>query len=842
LSKLRLSRGDATKWANRVFRSESSRAALILIVILNILFFPCVWGNKTMLESARLWPSIVPTGALAEKTEPITWGKTADGAAAAWFFEPALAVTGNDYWSGTLPLWNPYQAYGQPFAAGMQAQPFFPLTILLSLHVTPWTYNLYLLTRLFIAGFFTYLFLRLFLDFLPAVTGGVAIMLGGYYLLEMVMPHLSVEMLTPAAFFAGERLLRRHSYGNLLAFTAILFLINLGGMPESALLLFALLYCYLVLRIAVEVEIREWFAAAGWILLPSLAALCLSSVILLPFVEFLRHGYNTHDLAGTGGAMPGLLFHWFSANVFNYLFPLLYGPYRELSNEFGIIVFFFILISLFGIFAKSKHPAKPEAESRLRFITIFFLICLALLAMKRYGVQPINEIGRLPFFRLVDMYKYDEALVTFCAAVLCGVGAQRLLRRDLPQTVIAIGLVVAFAMIPLAAYEGQSTIVGELKSGLEGRQVPAKYPEIALGLAAIVLFFLAISVFLFDKRRRRLGVAVLLLLTTELSLNFVPSIYYIDAHLPTEARDPYAGAPYVTFLQRHTENLERIFARESVLYPDWASVFRLGDIRDLDAMYYWRYLPFLRNFIQPPPFARASELWDRFDGADLPYNFGTALERRLLQLSSAKYVISMTPYAAAPFKLVYDREVKIYEFPEVLPRAALYYQAEVESGAGDVLKKLADPGFNIFQTALLERANVKSVPGSTVAQLARGTAKPAESARISSYGPSSVEIDASPSRDSLLVLNDSAYPGWTATVDGRTARLLTVNFLFRGVMLKAGRHVVRFVYRPKPFYEGLALAGLTVLGLAIPGLRSLRNRRKNTGSAVTPDTSLAART
>lgn len=811
------------KWTAKLLRSESTLAAAILIIILNIVFFPCVWGNKTMLESARLWPSIMPTGAWAEKTEPITWGKTADGAAAAWFFEPSLAVTAHDYWTGTLPLWNPYQGYGQPFAADMQAQPFFPLTILIASHVTERTYDLYLLTRLLIAGFFTYLFLRLFVDFLPALAGGIAMMLGGYSILEIVMPHLSVEMLSPAALFTGERLLRRRSYGSAVAFAIVLFLMNLGGMPESALLALALVYCYLAFRIVVEFDFRESLAAAGQIALASVAGLGLSCVVLLPFLEFLRHGYNTHDLVGTGGAIPGLFSHEFGANIFNYLFPLIYGPYHELSNEFGIVVFFLILISLFGLFTKAK---QTQTGTRLRSLTFFFLLALTLLAMKRYGMHPVSEIGRLPLFRLVDMYKYDEALITLSAAMLCGVGAHRLLRSELPKAVIAVAFVIAFAMIPLAAYVGQAAILDEVK-GHHLPPVPVKFPEIALGLAAISLFALAISVFVFEKRPMWLGAALAVLLTTELALNFIPAVYYIDAHLPSDVRNPYQGAPYIKFLQQHTPKYERVFARDSILYPDWASVFQLGDIRDLDAMYFRRYLPFIRNFIQPGPFVRASELWDRFTGADLPYDFSTELQRRLLQLSSVKYLLTTAPYAAGPFQLIYDHEVKVYEFSDVLPRAALFHRAEIAQDAGEVLKRLSDPNFNIFDTVLLEPSQAAR---GAVAKLGQGTSKPVEAAEIVSYRPQRIEIHAAPTADAILVLNDSAYPGWTATVDGESAPLVTANFLFRGVMLKPGRHVIRFAYRPKPFYLGATIAGMTMVGLCIPTLH--RFRRRGTGNAV----------
>ena len=98
-----------------------------------------------------------------------------------------------------FPLWNPYNAYGTPFAAAMQPQPFFPLTALLSLHPTPWTYNIFIIARLLLAGILTFLFARLFLDYAAAVFASIAFMLNGYFIVFLGMPHLSVDVLLPGS-------------------------------------------------------------------------------------------------------------------------------------------------------------------------------------------------------------------------------------------------------------------------------------------------------------------------------------------------------------------------------------------------------------------------------------------------------------------------------------------------------------------------------------------------------------------------------------------------------------------------------------------------------------------
>ena len=48
----------------------------------------------------------------------------------------------------------------------------------------------------------------------------------------------------------------------------------------------------------------------------------------------------------------------------------------------------------------------------------------------------------------------------------------------------------------------------------------------------------------------------------------------------------------------------------------------------------------------------------------------------------------------------------------------------------------------------------------------------------------------------FVVLNDVWHPWWRVSVDGRPARLLRANVLFRAVAVPKGRHLVRFTFRP----------------------------------------------
>jgi uncharacterized membrane protein YfhO len=88
-----------------------------------------------------------------------------------------------------------------------------------------------------------------------------------------------------------------------------------------------------------------------------------------------------------------------------------------------------------------------------------------------------------------------------------------------------------------------------------------------------------------------------------------------------------------------------------------------------------------------------------------------------------------------------------------------------------------------------------------------------------------VEVDA-PS-DGHLVVMDTIYPGWKATVDGRPAELLPANWMGRAVAVTRGPHRVEMTFAPASVRVGLfitlaALAGCLAFGIAAAGSRRRR--------------------
>ena len=81
---------------------------------------------------------------------------------------------------------------------------------------------------------------------------------------------------------------------------------------------------------------------------------------------------------------------------------------------------------------------------------------------------------------------------------------------------------------------------------------------------------------------------------------------------------------------------------------------------------------------------------------------------------------------------------------------------------------------------------------------------------VTRYAPAKISISADLSCDGMVVLSDTYYPGWYASVDGHPAKIYEVDLALRGVPVPKGQHAVTFQYRPRSVLWG---AGLTLAGM-----------------------------
>jgi hypothetical protein len=144
--------------------------------------------------------------------------------------------------------------------------------------------------------------------------------------------------------------------------------------------------------------------------------------------------------------------------------------------------------------------------------------------------------------------------------------------------------------------------------------------------------------------------------------------------------------------------------------------------------------------------------------------------------------------------------LKVFEDPAaVLPRAWIVHRVRV---AADAAREVRSGSFPLDAEAVVEAPDspleVRCDAPSTASVVSR---------RLHS-----VAMEADAACRGLLILSETFYPGWEATVDGKPAPIIRANVALRGVALEKGRHRVEMRYRPRSVYTGLAL---TLVGLAL---------------------------
>jgi hypothetical protein len=148
-------------------------------------------------------------------------------------------------------------------------------------------------------------------------------------------------------------------------------------------------------------------------------------------------------------------------------------------------------------------------------------------------------------------------------------------------------------------------------------------------------------------------------------------------------------------------------------------------------------------------------------------------------------------------------QVIIYENTAALPHAWLVHDVRQADGMN---------GAQAFAAGTLDPRVTATVDGAPPAVAAAPRTTP-DQAAVTEYQPDYLAVTVKASANGFLVLSDVYADGWKATVDGKEARIYRANGALRGVAVPAGEHTVQFTYAPAALKLGLAITGVTGLGM-----------------------------
>ena len=791
------------------------------------------------------------------------------------------------YAAGQFPLWNPFILAGQPFLAGAQNGSLYPLGVLFYLLPLPQAYAWFIALHLWLGALFaSWLARTLGATRLGGVVAGVSFAFCGYLVVSFLWPMVvSTAIWLPALLATIERLFRGAGFRPALVAlgAGIVGMQFLAGHLEMSLYLLLTAGIYTAVRLIGELRAgrraRALIAGAGALAMVALGA-GLAAIQLVPFAEAIRANVRSgwSDYAETVGyAMPRD--RWIAFFVPDYFgnpshhtyLDLLDGELRSAEHVradgeprydtewsgknyvegtvyLGILP---LLLALVGVAARPS--AGGLALGVVAVMALLFAFGTPLYALLYYGLPGVNQL-HTPF-----RWVYPFSL---CVAVLAGLGASALTRapaddRPTKQDVclrrraltadhpghgggeppsrwaIRIGLAaavlgtlgVAALLLVLPFAEAAVGLAGrllarspELRAGFgEARALFSYQYTNALG-SATLLAASGLALWLGARRRTPIvGAAAVALLVGDLFS------FGIGFNTVADTR-PLGVVPLPIQAIRADPGLFRVvtYGEDDTLPSNTNMLFDLQDVRGYDTIILREYVDYL-ELIEPQrgiPFSKVAKLFDE-----------RSLASPLLDLLNVKYVLTSKTVRQPGYTLVYEDDgVRVYRNERALPRAFIVMRALPAADRAAALRLVGDPGFDPRSSVVLEgRGDAAEAPGGA----AVGGASPAIPAEVVEYGVNRVAVRASAPEGGVLVLGDTFFDGWTATVDGVARPLLRANALVRAVELAPGAHDVVFEYRPLSFRLGALVSFLAAVGLALLGGAALWGRVGSTAAPAT---------
>lgn len=744
-----------------------------------------------------------------------------------------------------FPLWNPFLQGGMPYVAAMHGDIFYPTFLLRSFLPTDVAMTWGFVIHVILAGVFTFGFLRAAgLSFYPALIGGLAYLMSGP-IAGLVSPghdgKLFVSALLPLACWLltlGVRHGRAWTWG------ALALVVGLGVLsPHPQLLQYMLLAAgsyglWLALerqqgtsRVPRPVAFRRLGYALGAVLL----GFAMGAIQYLPVREYvdwspraggkgwehaISYSMPLEELVSTYvPQFSGILDAYWGRNMIHFH-----------SEYFGAAALF---LAVAGLFWTDRAGSRGFSRFWLGAFIVSLLWTLG-------GFTPFYRI----VYALVPGTSYFRAPSTmmyvtmFSVAVLAALGTERLLAGRLGRRYV-IGWVVAGALIAFMATAGGLT---NLAAGvaLPGREqlALANHGALVLGAWRSFVFVLIAAGIAWALSTRRLAprvAAIALALAMVVDCwsvlrnywQFVPGAAVVYAADPTIAamkreREPFRVLPLE--LARPAFGLAggAVF-RDPFLGGDALMVHEVPNVLGYHGNELGRYQQLADpNALLQNPGLRGM-LNVRYLLTDV------APDAQLDPGNPALTFPAMLPgleHVVGPVQNAAGSTVHLYRFTGTA-EAAWVASSIVKAPDGGVLATVRDPRFTELvrhRVALFDSA--AAVPAqATDAPLAEPSAIRASVERFSPESMT-VRLDAPAPAGSALVVSENFYPGWQATVQGKSVPVHRANYTLMGIALPHGATRIDLSFRSQPYETGklvtlLALAA--ALALTIAG--ALRARR-----------------
>jgi hypothetical protein len=716
--------------------------------------------------------------------------------------------------SGSIPEWNPYLFGGMPYVAAQHGDIFYPTAWLRWFLPIDTAMNLGFFAHLVLAGATMYALLSaLRLGWIGAVAGGLAYELTGI-VASLVKPghdgKLFVSALAPLAFLALLRAIRdrRPSGHALLALTVGLCMLSPHYQMTYYLLVAAGLWAgYLAFLDPERRPGIRWAVELGLALGAVLLGLAVAAIQVLPFLSYIP--FSPRAAGGpSGGWEYATSFSMPPEEIFTTVLPQFNGVlehywgrnFFKLHTEYlGALV---VVLAVLGV----RDRPRKRLVLALGGIAVLFLL--------------ISFGGHTPFYRLwyevMPMMKKVRApgmaffLVALPTAVFAGLGADRLVRREttVKELLIPLGVLgllallgavgalggVGLAFVPPELAERVMANAGDLQGG---------------GVRLLVVALLGGAVLWAVGQGRIAGVAA----AGAIAAAITADLWSVD-RLFFQFKEPAA----------------RLYADDAITTRLRAlpKPFRVLDV----GVYQGSYL--MAHDIQTMLGYHGNEVrfYDELMGGKNEWrnvgspNLHELLAVRFLLLPDSQavpgyhQVLGRTPTTPGSVGVLLERDT-VPPYVRVVPGAAKLPEDQI-------VPTVVDARFPVNTVVLLP--DTSSVSPAPIPAL--GADSTSVKASLADWAPGRmrVTLDGSETRPMYLIIGETWYPDWHASVDGKPAVVHRGDHALITVVLPPGAKEVSLHFASARYARGklvTLLALLVIAGLFVWSAR--RGRRAADG-------------
>jgi hypothetical protein len=752
--------------------------------------------------------------------------------------------------STSFSPWNPSVQAGKYVYADVLYQSFYPPNlIILSLLPNTLGFNLYLLVHYAFAGLFMYLYLSsLRLTTYSAFVGGLSFMVCGFLCAHKGHEYIICSAVwLPLALYFVQRYAERQRLLSIGGAAIPLSLSILAGFPQITLYSSVLILAYLTFTIFHSERLHGWnvklaHALCATFLLLFLTGLlgCLPVFAVAETLPYLTRDRLTYEMFTSDSFPPWQLLTFLIPNLFggvNRHVPM-YGP---ATTVFAAEVYPYIgMLPL--AFAVGCFSIRRAAGFQAKFWIGTTIVALVLAFG---GMTPVYRLlFYIPIYNLFRVPARHLFEVDFALSVLAALGLDYFLRQF---RLTARPFYIRSILIVVSLIFGSSLLLAAIfrsfTAGLFSRLIPIPDSAVLnyyyhLGdvreviarnlswqnatILLPVLFFAAAGTIVVLAPRTGRKMALLIAIPIVVLADSFLASYRMYDNPSTDSLYSRTSRPELDFVE--SKNFDRAHYRIFPVDFDLGSTARLTSTYHLLKTYPY---PLLNMFNGLSVINDYGPFWLKRYQAVTRFGAGGTMQaanfqnRKMLSILGTRYLMVLSPESKRSieesnvqfeadgttntfyFVATTINGITIYENPQALPRFRFAKRIIPAQDLGDALTLMNDPRFDPANDAIVEGLPKEEL-------LANGKIVSEQIANTW------LKFDIETEGRSFLIVADSFFPGWTASVDGKATSVLPVYGCVRGISIEsAGKHHVEFRFVPKTLFAGLLCTGFGILLLGI---------------------------